>query len=251
MGSSMKAVVLKDLRANGFYTKPLFLDRGFILLSPEIAVSQELINRLSKWEFREVYSEGEAVDSIISPSEEATASMEGSVIVEGAGDKETLASVRSYLEGYIAYVEALYSRFVTNSELKYADLMERERQLCELLGVNRRFVLRALSLIPPNRNYLISHAVTTSIISILIGSTLKMPLPRLMELGAAAVLHEIGMVKLPSNLFMTNRQLSPEEKRRITAHTVLGFGVLKELQVPLAVQLAALEHHERVNAGGY
>lgn len=250
MGQSMKALLQKELRTSGYFTKPVFLDRGFILLIPETPVTPELVNRLAKWEFREVYSEGEAVESLAPAAEEGPEAKEA-LVAEGGSDKELLASVRIYLEGYIEFVENLYSRFVTNSELKYADLMERMRQLCELLAANRRFVLRALSQIPPNRNYLISHAVTTSIVSILLGSTLKMPLPRLMELGAAAVLHEIGMVKLPSNLFMTNRTLGPEEKRRITAHTVLGYTVLKELQVPLAVQLAALEHHERVNASGY
>lgn len=251
MGSSMRTVLQKDLRQNGFFTKPLFLDKGFVLLSPETPVTAELINRLAKWEFREVYTEGDSVDNIVAAADESQAPVEGAIVSDGANEKETLASVKAYIEGFIAYIEGIYSRFVTNSELKYSDLMERMRQLCELLAENRRFVLRALSLISPNRNYLISHAVTTSIVSILLGTTLKMPLPRLMELGAAAVLHEIGMVKLPSNLFMTNRSLSPEEKRRITAHTVLGYTVLKEFQVPLAVQLAALEHHERANGSGY
>ncbi|MDA8410869.1 MAG: HD-GYP domain-containing protein [Treponema sp.] len=252
MGSNMKGIVQKDLRPNGFFTKPLFLDKGFILASPEIPLAQDLINRLAKWGFGEVYSEGDSVENILATADEGSKAHNGGVLVaEGAGDKEVLASIQAYLEGYIAFVDTLYSRFVTNSELNFGDLMEKMRQLCEILSQNRRFVLRALSVIPPNRNYLISHAVNTSIVSILVGTTLKMPTPRLMELGAAAALHEIGMVKLPSNLFMTNRQLSIEEKRRITAHTVLGYTVLKELQVPLAVQLAALEHHERVNSTGY
>lgn len=252
MGSSMKSIAHRDLRPNGFFTKPLFLDKGFVLLSPETPISQEMVNRLAKWGFREVFTEGDLVENIVNVEDEGGAEQDSGIIVaEGAGDKEVLASMQGYLEGYISFVDGLYNRFVTNSELKYADIMDRMRQLCEILAENRRFVLRALSLIPPNRNYLISHAVNTSIVSILVGTTLKMPTARLMELGAAAVLHEIGMVKLPSNLFMTNRKLSVEEKRRITAHTVLGYTVLKEFQVPLAVQLAALEHHERVNSTGY
>jgi HD-GYP domain len=45
--------------------------------------------------------------------------------------------------------------------------------------------------------------------------------------------------------------LSPQEKKSITAHPVLGYNLLKERLVPLAVCLAALEHHERVNGSGY
>jgi HD-GYP domain-containing protein (c-di-GMP phosphodiesterase class II) len=247
----MKSIALKDLKPKGFYTKPVWLDRGFILLAPEVQANPELANRLATWEFREVFTDGDPVDNVVDTSIEDGGEKEGLIVSEGATDRERLEAVRTFLVGYIEYVDNLYNRFVTNSELRYNDLVERMRQICELLAENRRFILRALSLVEAHKNYLISHAVNTSIISMLLGSTLKMPLPRLMELGASAVLHEIGMVKLPPNLFMTSRQLSPEERRRITAHTILGFNILKEKQVPLSVQLATLEHHERMNGSGY
>ncbi|MBL8967216.1 MAG: HD-GYP domain-containing protein, partial [Spirochaetaceae bacterium] len=96
-----------------------------------------------------------------------------------------------------------------------------------------------------------SHAVRSSVLSIILGSALKLPPFRLIELGAAAVLHEIGMIKLPPQLYMAGRQLSTQERKAITAHPVLGYNILKEKQVPLAVCLSALEHHERLNGTGY
>lgn len=249
-GLYMKSIPTKDLKPHGFFTKMVYLDRGFVLLAPETPLTQDLVNRLSKWEFRSVWTDGECVDSI-APEGKSGEAKEGLVIAEGAGDKEKLEVIRAFLVEYIAFIEGVYSRFVTNSELKYAEIAEKMRQICEVLNSNRKFVLRSLSLIEPHKNYLIAHAVNSSILSILLGVTLKMPIARLMELGAAAVLHEIGMVKLPPNLFMANRQLSVEERRRITAHTVLGYNILKEQQAPLAVQLSALEHHERMNASGY
>ena len=50
----MNAVALRDLKPNTFFTKFLFLDGGFVLLAPETPVTQELINRLTRWEFREI-----------------------------------------------------------------------------------------------------------------------------------------------------------------------------------------------------
>jgi hypothetical protein len=225
-GLYLKSIPTKDLKPHGFFTKMVYLDRGFVLLAPETPLTQDLVNRLSKWEFRSVWTDGECVDSI-APEGKSGEAKEGLVIAEGAGDKEKLEVIRAFLVEYIAFIEGVYSRFVTNSELKYAEIAEKMRQICEVLNSNRKFVLRSLSLIEPHKNYLIAHAVNSSILSILLGVTLKMPIARLMELGAAAVLHEIGMVKLPPNLFMANRQLSVEERRRITAHTVLGYNILK------------------------
>ena len=59
------------------------------------------------------------------------------------------------------------------------------------------------------------------------------------------------MIRLPPQLYMADRQLSAQERKSITAHPVLGYNLLKERQVPMAVCLAALEHHERVNGSGY
>jgi HD-GYP domain-containing protein (c-di-GMP phosphodiesterase class II) len=50
---------------------------------------------------------------------------------------------------------------------------------------------------------------------------------------------------------MAGRALSPQEKKSITTHPILGYNLLKDRQVPLAVCLAALEHHERMNGSGY
>jgi HD-GYP domain-containing protein (c-di-GMP phosphodiesterase class II) len=102
-----------------------------------------------------------------------------------------------------------------------------------------------------NDNYLASHALKTTIIAILIGSFVKLPTHRLIELGVAALLHEIGMIKLPPQIYLTKRALSPAERKAILTHPVLSFNILKNMDFPLAVSLAALEHHERENGAGY
>ena len=250
----MNAVALRDLKPNTFFTKFLFLDGGFVLLAPETPVTQELINRLTRWEFRELASEGTAAESIAAVVDNAT---EGKGAAEGipqaadAGDDEKLEGVLAYHARYVEYVESVYNRFVTKNTLDFKELLERQKSLYEVLSQNRRLLLRAQSLAPSHSNYLVAHAVRTSIISMLLGMTLKLPAFRLIELGAASVLHEIGMVKLPPQLYMAGRQLTPVERRSITTHPILGYNLLKERQVPLAVCIAVLEHHERMNGSGY
>jgi HD-GYP domain-containing protein (c-di-GMP phosphodiesterase class II) len=67
----------------------------------------------------------------------------------------------------------------------------------------------------------------------------------------AALLHEIGMVKLPPQIYLNQRPLSPQEKKAIFTHPVLSFNILKSFDFPLTISLAALEHHERENGAGY
>jgi len=253
MGELMNAILLKDLSAKLFFSRPLFLDEGYVLLAPETPVDEALIKRLIRWEFRELRSEGVPM-AAEAKTESADKDGETEAVLhfaDSAGDRERLQGIAAFYEDFTSYVEALYTRFVTTTQLDYKELTERMKGMLGVINENRRFVLRAQSQMPQNKNYLVSHAVRSSIFSIILGIALKLPPFRLIELGAAAILHEIGMIRLPPQLYMADRQLSAQERKSITTHPVLGYNLLKERQVPLAVCLAALEHHERLNGTGY
>jgi HD-GYP domain-containing protein (c-di-GMP phosphodiesterase class II) len=250
----MNSIALKDLKPKIFFSKPLFLDDGFILLAPETPVDEGLIKRLAQWEFRETRTEGIPLDQVAAedaPANQGEDAADQVILPDGAGDKERVERILAYYDDFTAYMESLYTRFVTKTELDYKELSERMKGLCQVITQNRRFLLRAQSLAPQHKNYLVSHAVRSSVYSIVLGITIKLPLFKLIELGTAAALHEIGMVRLPPQLYMADRILSPQEKKSITAHTILGYNLLKERQLPPAVCLAALEHHERMNGAGY
>jgi len=250
----MNSIALKDLKPKLFFSKPLFLDEGYVLLAPETPVDEGLLKRLTQWEFREMKTDGlpldeaAAADALTSRGEDSAAQV---ILPDGVGDKERVERILVYYSDFAVYMESLYTRFVTKTELDYKELSERMKSLCQVIIENKRFLLRAQSLAPQHKNYLVSHAVRSSVYSIVIGITIKLPQFKLIELGTAAALHEIGMVRLPPQLYMAGRLLSPQEKKSITAHPVLGYNLLKERLVPLAVCLAALEHHERVNGSGY
>ena len=73
----------------------------------------------------------------------------------------------------------------------------------------------------------------------------------MIELGVTSIIHEIGMLRLPPQLYMTSKKLAPRDKAQISKHTVLGYTIIKDLDFPLAVQLGVLEHHEKENGTGY
>jgi HD-GYP domain-containing protein (c-di-GMP phosphodiesterase class II) len=251
----MNEIPLNDLKPQLFFSNYLLLDGSYVLLAPETPVTQELLNRLAKWEFRTVHATGKPLDA--APEAEAPASeaeaAEGAVAraAESGADGEKLEAIVAYYAKFTDYVESVFTRFVTKNQLDQKELMERVKGIYNLVAEDRRLVLRAQSLALPNKNYLVSHAVRSAVLSIILGMTLKLPIFRLIELGTAAILHEIGMIRLPPQIYMAGRQLTPQERKSITAHPVIGYNLLKEQQASLAVCLAALEHHERMNGSGY
>jgi HD-GYP domain-containing protein (c-di-GMP phosphodiesterase class II) len=247
----IKSFLLKDIQSGSFFSKTVYLDRKFILAAPEMPFSGAMIKILSNWEFKEVFSAGE-------PREEYTAEKSGEEEMEVTeatflSDSDKVIRAETFYTAFQKYVENLFTQVAVKNELEFKPVAEKIKSVCEIVKEDRRFVLRTLRNVQanPNDNYLASHAVKSTIIAIIIGSYLKLPNHRLIELGVAALLHEIGMIKLPPQTYLSKRALQPQERKAILTHPVLSYNILKSFDFPLTVTLAVLEHHERENGAGY
>jgi HD-GYP domain-containing protein (c-di-GMP phosphodiesterase class II) len=262
----MEAFAIKDLKPEVTFTKPVYLDQKYILLTPDAEVTPELIRSLIQWEFREVYTDGEArekgdletVESMpefdgklsaetaaaVAPAKDASTSLSGE-------DAETFTKVQAYYQSFLNYVDGVFTKYVTKDEINLQDISDKVKDLSEYIKQYKRYILRIQDSGRSDKNYLVSHSVKTCILSIVIGSYLKLQSFKIIELGVTALLHEIGMVRLPPQLYMTDKPLSPQEKKSIITHPVLGYTILKKFSFPLAICLGALEHHERNSGKGY
>lgn len=248
---AMNSVPLKDLISDSYFSEPVFLDEKYILLTPETPVTTALVNRLAEWEFRQVLTDGSVMSDAIMDESELEGEDAKPLTSQSADDRENMGKVSLFYEQFLRYVDSVYTRYVTKNEILIKELSDKIKGLCDTVAANKRYILRVLSSSAASSNYLVNHSVRSTVLAVVLGSHLKLPPHRLIELGVACVLHEIGMVRLPPQLYMAGRQLTPAERKSITAHPILGYNILKEKQFPLSISLAALEHHERMNGTGY
>ncbi len=248
----MQHYALRDIVKDSYFTKPVFLDGRFILTAPEMPFTSELTRALLDWEFREVLSEGEPRTEYAAEDGEAEAEASADDLEPGTmSDGEHIKKAAEFLQSFQQYVENLFTRFATKNEISFKEVADKVKDLCEAIKEDRRFLLRVQGVGRAEQNYLAGHTVKSTIIAVVIGSYLKLPNHRLIELGVAALLHEIGMIKLPPQLYMTGRPLAPQERKAIVTHPILSYNILKSMNFPLSICVAALEHHERENGEGY
>jgi HD-GYP domain-containing protein (c-di-GMP phosphodiesterase class II) len=251
----MKNYILKDIPPASYFSKAVYLDPRFLLVTPEMPFSPELAKTLADWEFPEVFSDGEPCEDFVAETlttlDEAELSDPTSLATMSDADKIKRAEL--FYNAFYKYVSNLFTRLAIRDELDFKAISEKIKSVCDMVREDRRFLMRAQQKIehPEDQNYLVSHSVRSTIIAIIIGSYLKLPAHRLIELGVAALLHEVGMIKLPANIYLNNRPLSLQERKAILTHPVLSFNMLKAYDFPLVISLAALEHHERENGSGY
>lgn len=252
-----------ELRENTYFTKDAFLDKKFILLTPASPVSADLIRDLKEWEFLKIFSEGTlSTETAINTSEQSENesidtkafldSNNSDTTVTSDTDESLFSQIEKTYYSYQNFISEVYTRYVTKKELQLQVISEKVKSLCEYIRDYKKYILR----IQPSSehrdsNYLVIHSMRSTVYAIVIGQQLKFPIHKLIELGVSCILHEIGMVRLPPQVYMGKKELTPLEKNAIFTHPVISYNILREFSFPLNICLGVLEHHERENGEGY
>jgi HD-GYP domain-containing protein (c-di-GMP phosphodiesterase class II) len=244
----MKSLPLADIKPDSYFDKPVRLDNSYILVVPGLPLTSEVIDRLQAWNFNAVQTAGSVVDK-------RSVSLQADQHEEAAGEGPARSAkeqrVVVFYEGLLAYAEATYEGYVEHNTLDIAALSSKIIETISVAKESRDSLLRSAVVTTVAENYLAAHSAFATVVSIAIGDFFKLPAHRLIDLGVAALLHEIGMSKLPCELYLASEPLTEDQKKTLMTHTVLGYRILKGFSVSENVALAALEHHERVDGSGY
>lgn len=266
----MNTITLESLKEDLTFTTDLMLDNVFMLLPKTAPVSKELIDALTEWEFNSVYCEGSlslggdiGVSSKVEDEDEKEENSKIGLSVKKAledskqrkldnSDRARLEMVNAVYDEYMNYIEEIFTHYATHKTINQEELSETVKELCVFIKENKRFIMRINPTVKNrDKNFLVIHSIRTTVLAIAVALQMHMPLSKMIELGVTSILHEIGMLRLPPQIYMTDKKLTPGEKVQITKHPLLGYTIVKDLGFPLSVQLGVLEHHEKENGTGY
>ncbi|MBO4533307.1 MAG: HD domain-containing protein [Treponema sp.] len=267
----MDTITLDSLHENLTFTGDLMIDGTFVLLPQTAPVTKELINAVREWEFTSFYTEGnlslggDIGISISTGEDEQKDDKSGKIgdslkkaiersknIQLDNSDNARMEMVQKVYDEYMNYIESIFTHYATHKEIDQEDLSETVKELCVFIKENKRFILRVNALEHTNqKNFLVTHSMRTTVLAIAIALQLRMPLSKMVDLGVTSIIHEIGMLRLPPQIYMTDKKLTPGERSQILKHPVLGYTIVKDLSFPLNIQLGVLEHHEKENGTGY
>ena len=104
----------------------------------------------------------------------------------------------------------------------------------------------------PFDSYNYYHAASVTVLSILIGVELGISGVQLYDLGAAALLHDVGDIFTPKEILQKPGKLTDDERELIKQHTERGFEFLKdEFAFSIDSCVGVFQHHENYNGTGY
>lgn len=207
----------------------LFPRTGATLVSAGTKLTFELIRRIESFDIKEV---------IVTQSGKTR---------QEAKEEELLPVFTEYHDRVITTANEIFA----NSEqhpIEGRVLQELVSELLEQVELDSDLMLN-LTHLKSYDDYLFSHCVNVSILSILIGESLGYSKDELNLIGTAALVHDLGMMKVPNKIWKKNGVLDPEELQLIKNHPLYGVEMLKGF--PEEILAIVKEHHEKYDGSGY
>ena len=112
-------------------------------------------------------------------------------------------------------------------------------------------IVAGLSKLKTFDEYTYEHSVDVCVSSIQLGETYYYSYDNLIRLAKAAVLHDIGKLRVPIEILNSPNKLTQTEWVRMKMHPVYSAEWVLDNLGDKQIATAVLMHHERVNGDGY
>jgi len=138
-----------------------------------------------------------------------------------------------------------------NFWIKEENQLEIQRGYERLENILRSTVHTLSSMVEVRDPYTAGHQTRVSKLAVAIGEEMKLSKEQLSAIRMASLLHDIGKIKIPSELLTKPGQLSINEFNLIMEHSQIGYDILKDIPFGHPVAEIVLQHHEKLDGSGY
>ncbi|MEM9914626.1 MAG: HD domain-containing phosphohydrolase [Planctomycetota bacterium] len=152
------------------------------------------------------------------------------------------------LDQYAGLGPALADAQVTDLGLA-SDLL---RGFQRYVGADPALVLMLMKVKGDAQSSLYRHGIKTALLSMTLATQMGFADQQVTDAGVAALVHDLGMLRVPLHIRTAERQLTPAEWQQVREHPTHTLNILDRLKgVTESVKTAAYQVHERCDASGY
>jgi HD-GYP domain-containing protein (c-di-GMP phosphodiesterase class II) len=239
-----RQIKVSDLRAGLRFDQPVYVDDENLLVPANIEIKQKDIDRLTKWGIPHVSTEGKPMKELPSANKNAFLQQAFS-----APDQQEVMQAYSKLAGELQQVFSNVQNKETVRSIEVDDLVDR---LLRLLSERQNEVVELILYGLQGESGFIENALNCAVLATLVGINLNMVQHKLLQLASGAMLHDVGMLRIPASVRNKKGELTPEEIQAIRAHPVHSYRIItKEMKFAEDIGVAALQHQERWDGAGY
>lgn len=167
-------------------------------------------------------------------------------------DREAVVQEVQQREEQISYVDSLYDQLIKGDGAEVEGLTEVCRQSIDSM-VRDKDLFSCLGVTPYDGDYPSRHSLHVCSVALSIGFVMGLDDKSLIDLGTGCLIHDVGMLKLDSHIYRTNRKLNEKELAVLAEHPILTMDALacSEARLTPIARIVAYQIHERCNGSGY
>lgn len=233
----MRLVATKYVTAGTKLHKPIYNDKGQVLINSGIPLTDRMLSRLQELGVTYVLIDDDKTSDV--------------VIVNSISDKVRKEAVLAIEKTFydLDSGKNLNNAFVIEKVTKQLKEIVRSI-LLELKGSKE--LLNLLSEVIIHDHYIFTHSFNVTLYALSIGKELKLPDNQLEALGLGALLHDVGKMMITQDILLKPGRLTLEEFEEIKKHSHYGYDLLRNVpNIPLIAAHCAFQHHERLDGSGY
>jgi HD-GYP domain-containing protein (c-di-GMP phosphodiesterase class II) len=251
----MKQIPIKLLQVGSMYTEPVYVEEDNLLVPAGIAIRKKDVERLISWGIDMVHTDG----VMIPPGSKVSIRPGGR-----AGNVPKLPSVPSLADapenqetyrvytGLIEKLKVIFKDITAGNPVEARIIDGIISRLLQVIREKREVIIGYILSGAVKDHDLAKSSVNTAILSCLITMAFKLPNHKLLQIVSGALLHDVGMLRLPWEILEKKGGLTEDELQCMRTHPLLSYRIVcKELKYPEAVGMVALQHHEHWDGTGY
>lgn len=147
----------------------------------------------------------------------------------------------------------VFSKIYSSRKIKphFRELYSVIENLVDKLLIHPEMMIYA-ALLKKIDNSTFSHAVNVCVFSAFLGRVIGVKEPLLRELALAGIMHDIGKMDIPAEIWHKKGPLTVLEFNKVKEHSLYSYFRLANIdQVNIQTLAGVLQHHERLDGSGY
>lgn len=231
----MKRVFTEELKSGTIIGKDIYSDAGQLIIPANTIVNRNVIDKLNTFRVDDVFIK-------TAPKRQPFSVQE---------TKEFKNFKTSYLQAHDKLNNS-FNRLVTENEQQkdIDDIIKTGIQIFED-NKDKTCLVYMLHCMNDYSDVTFMHSVNVGLIASLLGKWLGWSDDDQHTLMLCGLFHDIGKLKIPTQIIDKPGKLDDEEYDIMKSHTMQGYSLIRKFNLNEHVKKSALMHHERVDGTGY
>ena len=228
---TVQRIPLNHLCPGMVTAKNIFSADGRVLIGEDVELTQRYIERLAHFSILSVYVRNPYFEDAIPP--------------EIISENSRVKLIQAVQQQFLAIRE--------NRKWDPAQFVALAEKIVDEVGTNAQAMVQ-LTDIRSHNEFTFGHSVNVSVLCVLIGVALKYPRTKLLEIALGGLLHDVGKMKITTDILNKPAKLTADEYKVMQTHAELGYDILRNSASHIISRksiLMAFQHQEKPDGTGY